>query len=192
MFNYSDSILNYSEELSPYQHGNLKLQEVLTVGWLNDKNFFQTGKVMPEVIDKLREILAGGSNYLWSVSVNAIRGHASCPICEEIVAFMIHDGNTISSSEINEVKRSERNAEMCVLGCREIWIPNFSKRNNYFSAHDLIYHYIVDHHYLPPKDFINSVLSFNINSDFVAEKEYANCIRKYEPNFISIAEMLEI
>jgi hypothetical protein len=191
MFSFNGSGINYAEDLSPYEEGNLKLQEVLRVGWINKEHTFPTGAVIPEVIDKLKEILVSCNNYPCYVCVHTIRGHSGCPVCNKLAAFRVHDGRTIVSLDNVNAASDGDPRGVSILGCCEIWIPNAKQPNNYFAAHDLIYHYIVDHQYLPPEEFIESVLAFDIHSDFIAEKEYANCVRKYYPEFISVAEMLE-
>jgi hypothetical protein len=185
-------MLKYHEDLAPYQDGKLAIQEVLAVGWLDNEHVFPTGKVTPELITKLKEILVHCNNYPCYVSVHVMKGEDKCPICSRRVAFMVDDGSTLDCrDEIIEISESERSEEIEILGCREIWIPNINKEKNYFATLDLIYHFIIDHQYLPPQDFIESILAFDIKSDFIAEKEYANCVRKYFPDFISVAEMLE-
>lgn len=184
-------MLEYREELSAYKHGILELKEVLTVGCLDEKHIFPTGEVSPNLTRKLRDILTCNNSHC-SVSVNSIRGHRSCPICGQGAAFWIHDGSTLLSwNEIDKITDSDRTLEICILGNSETWIPNKYIKDNCFATHDLIYHYISDHKYLPPQDFIDSVIGFDIESDFIAEKEYSNCVRKYSPTFISVWEMIE-
>jgi hypothetical protein len=182
-------MLKHCEDLATYDDGSLELEEVITIGWLSKEHAFTVGEVNANVIDKLRQILSIGSTSSCQVSVNSVRGFSSCPICDKQIAFDISNGNTLNSS-IDEMIDSGRISDIRILGNSEIWIPNIKKNRNFFATYDLIYHYIKDHEYLPPEDFIESVLAFNAEMNFVAEKEYANCVRKYMPNFFSLAEML--
>lgn len=51
------------------------------------------------------------------------------------------------------------------LGHGEIWLPSITKEIIYASP-TLMYHYIEKHHYLPPQDYIDSVIAFDLNSDW--------------------------
>jgi transcription elongation factor Elf1 len=182
-------MLKYSEDLAVYNDGSLELKEVLTVGWLNREHTFTVGEVDVQVIDKLKRVLTTDNTSPCQVSVNSIRGFVSCPLCDKQVAFHVNDGS-MQNSSIDEMIDSGKSAEIRILGNSEVWIPNIQKDKNFFATYDLIYHYIKDHQYLPPEDFIESVLAFDIEAKFVAERAYANCVRKYMPNFMSLAEML--
>ena len=56
----------------------------------------------------------------------------------------------------------EHECELCHnrTGSGEIWV--FGSGESIYVAPDLIYHYVVDHHYQPPMEFINAVLGCSL------------------------------
>jgi len=48
-----------------------------------------------------------------------------------------------------------RDDPLVLLGGAEIWIPDSSQ--GYFAAPDLIIHYIEEHQYLPPREFLSAL-----------------------------------
>jgi hypothetical protein len=181
-------MLEYRKDCSIYQSEISEIQEVLNIGWLDEKESFSTGEVSTEFRNKLKRILIECNNSLNNVTVNRVRGFNSCPVCGKGAAFLASSGIVLTSSRITGLLDLCNDDEIHILGSREVWVPNLHRKNNFFAAYDLIYHHIFDHHYLPPKEFIESVLSFGFDSSYNAEKEYANCIRKYYPDYLSFEE----
>jgi hypothetical protein len=66
-----------------------------------------------------------------------------------------------------------------LLGSAEIWVPALGQAVIY-AAPDLIYHYVKEHRYLPPADFINAVLSACDGRDWDANTE---CEKRLEAAF---------
>jgi hypothetical protein len=185
-------MLKYQEDLLPYNGvTSSQIEEVQTIGWLDKDHDFKKGKVDREFIDTLKQIIVCGDSPPCQAYVNGIKGYYSCPICSQIASILIHDGSVLISSGYGMLLDEYNDEEINILGHGEVWIPNSNKKGCFFATYDLIYHYIVDHQYYPPEDFIKSVINFDINTDFIAEKEYANCERKYNPDFVSVAEMIE-
>ncbi len=52
-----------------------------------------------------------------------------------------------------------------VLGCHEIRLPNMEKKYMY-SFPTMLYHYITEHDYCPPDEFLKALLGFDINQRF--------------------------
>lgn len=101
------------------------------IGWLCAEKYFET-----EVPDDL--IL----QCLWdfcSISVAQSRGIYLCDICKP-----------------EQVIVTERNGHKLLLGSAEIRV--FSD-DVVYAAPNLIYHYVKDHHYKPPAEFVRALIS---------------------------------
>src|SRR5262245_51800934 len=120
----------YYPDLSPYCYGETRtVPHVLNVGWLEFGHGFGTGDVDADVLAKLRYLAVQNS-------VRQMRGFHDCPFC--------------GSRESRLDKASG-----VLLGSAEIWVPR--RDGGYFAAPDLLLHYIDEHRYLPPKEFLDAV-----------------------------------
>jgi len=124
----------YLKDSEPYRYGLVnRLEDVLAVGWLSKANPFPRGDSLPEFVRALEKMLM-------SNRVNQMKGHHVCEFC----------GQPPTSYEFAFGSR-------VTLGFAEIWVPS-PDGNVIYAAPDLICHYVVEHRYLPPTDFISSVL----------------------------------
>lgn len=121
----------YYEDLSPYHylaHDNAK-----NIGWLDGGTPFETGAVEDAFLERLWSFLR--------YPVNVCRGFHTCTICKEPsmnepwVAY-------------NGIRRSVGYYEIRVWG----------KDGTIYAAPSLIFHYITQHAYHPPQEFIDAVL----------------------------------
>jgi hypothetical protein len=103
------------------------------VGWLDKSVPFKTGTTDPVFRQKLLS--------LYSNRANKTRGFHLCPFCNE-PSFGIP---------------LEIEGQQIKMGSAEIHVTDVRGRT--FMAPDLIYHYIVAHEYLPPRDFVEAVCS---------------------------------
>lgn len=105
---------------------------VLNVGWLDDAHSFSGGKLGPEITALLLERCFS--------PVNVTRGYHQCELCwsEEMIV--------------------ERNGAKMHLGSAEMWVP--SENGIVYAAPNLIYHYVTEHSYLPPSEFIAALVAF--------------------------------
>lgn len=104
----------------------------LNVGWLDRDHAYPQGEAPEGFLDRL-----------WAFcceQVNLTRGVHKCELCSE-PTFGV---------------RVQRGDEECWLGSAEIRV--FGREAGTYAAPNLIYHYVVDHHYLPPEEFIRAVL----------------------------------
>jgi hypothetical protein len=113
-------------------------------------------------------------------------------LCSKRAAFLASSGIVLTSARIPGLLDLCNDAEIHILGSSEIWVPNMYEKGHFFAAYNLIYYYIFDHQYLPSAEFIDSALDFDCNSSFNAEREYANCIRKYRPDYLSFEERFPV
>ena len=132
----------FYKDLTPYEHLSTNPCEplyfaykamqnrVLNVGWLDDGCSFATGPVKTETLEKLIE--------LSFASVNAYRGVHFCSFCS-------YEDPPIIECQGKRMR----------LGNAEIWVPG--KDGIVYAAPNLICHYIRDHSYLPPTEFLLAV-----------------------------------
>jgi hypothetical protein len=149
----SHEFLRFFPDLSPYQTDNgLVIPEVLNIGWLSSKVPFITGACPDEFFHKLRKLVEESAFSHTKVVMGRWDGTFTCPLCE------------IDNWEIQK--------RIPYIGNAEIWIPSISKKGVYYSSSTWICHYILDHQYLPPNEYIEAVLSFDekekMNADIIA------------------------
>lgn len=121
--------MTYFEDLSPYTFDSAARGQARNVGWLDASHVFRTQQPQPHLLDGLWEYC--------SVLVVPTRGLHSCEFC---------------SCPSN---RFVRHGEGLLLGSGEIRV--FSSTGEAFAAPNLIYHYILEHQYHPPEEFLQAV-----------------------------------
>jgi hypothetical protein len=103
----------------------------LRVGWLERGQIFAEGSVDSEFLQKLKP--------LYGHRVRQTRGFHVCPFCKE--------------------RRSgvpmELDGKFIYLGSAEIEITDQEGRT--YVAPDLLFHYVTEHRYFPPPDFVRAV-----------------------------------
>ncbi len=104
---------------------------VILVGWLERDAPFSQGVADPAFVEKLK--------LHYGHRVRQSRGFHVCPFCE-VRRFGIP---------------IELNGKTITLGSAEIEIKD--GKGCIFVAPDLLYHYITEHKYLPPQEFIEAV-----------------------------------
>lgn len=135
-------------DLSDYQYNLASpIEKVKNIGWLEKPHPFSEGLSEPFFVKKLFSIIK-------YKEFNIYRGVQDCYYCN-------HDDFIYGFSDNDEV----------FLGHGEIWVPSITKDIIYTSP-TLMYHYIEKHHYLPPQDYIDSVMAFDLNSDWDGKKIY--------------------
>ncbi len=60
-----------------------------------------------------------------------------------------------------------------VLGKNEICIPSVSK-GFFFSFPTLLYHYVVEHNYMPPAEFLESLEHFDLHIPYDIDDEQSD------------------
>ena len=123
--------MSYYEVLSDYTYapGFVRFG-TKSVGWL------ARGHVFPTMIPDEQTL-----DLLWlycSISVVQTRGVHDCEFCS-----------------IGSARYFERNGQRLSLGTSEIRV--FSRAGQVYAAPTLIYHYVADHHYKPPDEFLKAL-----------------------------------
>lgn len=142
----------YFEDLSYYSYESLvPISRIRNVGWLSKKCDFHRGDLPGEVKNKIVRLVED-SDLREGVVFNQSRGLHFCELCAkpEMSADELFFGVASSSAEI--------------------LIPDVTRENSYFAAPALIAHYVSNHEYLPPSEFVNSVLAFRPESQVGAQE----------------------
>jgi hypothetical protein len=124
----------YFADLTPYQYMiSQPLPQVLNIGWLSPDYPYATGDCDPDV-SRLLEV---HHEALWA---NQTRGYNGCHFCPDPYVDPTLD---------NEHGRF-------VLGSSELWVPTAGE--TIFAAPSLVIHYLREHGYSPPAEFVAAVL----------------------------------
>jgi len=144
----------YFDDLSTYSyHIKEPMQNVLNIGWLNERFPYKKGNVSEEFKEKLIRLFL--SDGVFNPEVGLIRGGNHC--CELCGA---------------KPTRLERDGREKVLGASEIWIGG--KDAVFYAAPSMIIHYVLEHQYCPPVEYIDAVMTANLNAPFTAQEVWLN------------------
>ena len=125
----------YFEDLTQYSYLPLFVRPgLLNIGWLDARHPFPTAEPTQEIAAALWRFCRH--------SVAQARGFHECEICTHSpdgLTVVTHGGETLR------------------LGMAEI--RSFGNEGRAFAAPDLIFHYVIAHHYAPPDAFVASVIS---------------------------------
>ncbi len=123
----------YYPDLSEYTYlEELQQPNIYNVGWLDKTYPFSVGETPQLFQDRLFEYCLN--------PIGQTRGWHTCQFCDTITYGFL---------------RVEKNGKEALLGSAEIRVYGQDK---VYAAPNLIYHYVVAHHYLPPSEFIEAVV----------------------------------
>lgn len=125
--------MTYFPDHSDYTYSAFRTPNTKNVGWLDSQYEFDKGSISVEATEAL-----------WAfckVSVAQSRGIHPCPFCPD--------------RDTSRYPVAERNGERLLLGTSEIRV--FGIEPLVYAAPSLIYHYVVEHSYLPPAPFIEAL-----------------------------------
>lgn len=125
----------FFHDLTPYTYlKSAKDYEVaLNIGWLSEEQPYSHGNVSEEFL-----------NNLWlhyKFRVYTTRGFSPCALSSKCIYPVM----------------AEFKGESLRLGSAEIRV--LARDGAIFAAPDLIFHYVVFHHYLPPDKFLDAVIN---------------------------------
>ncbi|MET3722614.1 hypothetical protein [Sphingomonas trueperi] len=145
----------FFEDLSGYKYyTKIAVPGVRTVGWLDEEHPFRVGEVDRSLLSKLEKMMIGSNEV--DIHVNKIRSVHPCNICGD-----------------DDFARSKLK-----IGSTELWIPDGD--GGFYASPSMIFHYISDHSYLPPDEFIKALENFNLNERYNAQIQYENAISQME------------
>ena len=129
----------YFKDLSPYSYlDRMPDVNMLTVGWLDSEHEFPKGYVEEHILDRILG--------LCFQPANQTRG--------------FHQSPFLHPSPIGYAV--EYNGRQMLLGSAEIRIHGRNGKS--YAAPNLIYHYIKDCNYLPPKEFLDALEVVNADA----------------------------
>ena len=153
----------YYKDLSLYIYKlSSPVESVFNIGWLSKDQDFSKGRVSPEFLNKLKSVIVGNADF--DANFNRIRGVHPCSLCGERNSEIEYDGQT----------------EM--LGMSEVLVPMVSG-NDYFAAPSMVYHYIVEHDYLPPKEYLKAVNAVDLRQKYFADNLFNELLCSREGRF---------
>lgn len=147
----------YFEDLTAYRYYlPSELSEVRNVGWLDASHAYLKGEVSRGFVSKLREIICARLSNA-DVHVNVIRGVHPCNLCGNEHIEISCPGSRV------------------LLGMSEIWFP---ATRGYFAAPSMVLHYVEEHGYVPPQEFVDAVMAFDLRQPFNAQEIYDTLVAK--------------
>lgn len=132
----------YYKDLTLYDNDH---PNIFNIGWLENNDFNQ-GDLPDDILEKLISMMD-------KTHANQMRGTHICTFCGDNAVYGRYQ---IIGKEL-------------FLGSAELWIPNIDFKKIHVVP-DLILHYIESHRYLPPKEFLDAVNDFKLDSDWTAEE----------------------
>ena len=129
-------------------------EDSLNIGWLEKGHKINRGDVPEEFIEKLWQYLR--------YPVHVCRGFHVCSLCKNIK----------SGVPVVEYKGEKRQA-----GYYEIRV--WGKNGKVYAVPSLVIHYILQHGYKPPQEFIDAV----IDSEDASSDEYYNKVLDYSGGY---------
>lgn len=135
--------MTYYQDLTRYEYyarGEPFDPGLLNIGWLSDAQPFEAGETSQEFQDRLFEFC------LDKFVVHIARGFHVCELCHTSVEQWYKEGKA----------RYGKQAHWCGIGDGEIRVIG---KTAAYAAPTLVYHYVVEHRYRPPQEFIDAVLS---------------------------------
>lgn len=129
----------YFSDLTPYRYSSNEYSVLgtLNVGWLDRKYEYPTGETSSQFQERLLKFCAS--------PVLRTRGYHYCVFCEHPNDIMLL-----------EPAKVQWEGQIMRLGSAEIRVIY---GENVYAAPNLIYHYVVEHNYKPPQEFIEAVLN---------------------------------
>jgi len=134
------------------------------VGWLSSERTFNIGLVQEKFLLNLKEIL-----FMDTANANRLRNEKfpeilieesyvrsppiNCPICNEKIIIDSDGLEYYTGSECKHVGNSALKIHVIDKGV-------------YYSFPALLYHYVKDHNYLPPQEFIDAVINFDFGNPY--------------------------
>lgn len=159
----------YFEDLSPYRYyaddncwyefaDDCEFEKLLNIGWLDSNHSFPVGTIDDALFKILRDLVCCIPKRI-NIHFARIRGQHACNLCKAYAKIRCKIGG------------------MRHLGCTELRIPS-REQKVVFTSPDMILHYIEEHSYLPPVEFLDALRNFDTSQPFDAEELGKNIIER--------------
>jgi hypothetical protein len=149
----------YYPDLSLYEYAvyfgmdnPMPLPNVFNIGWLEYGHEFPQGDVDQPTLDTLKRLLED-QRY----NCIGFRGYHYCDLCDV--------------SDLSGPDRANH-----ARGSSNVLIPSSSGK--IYAAPFLIYHYIVEHHYRPPEEFLEAVRQYDPDLEWDGYAVYRGLVEK--------------
>ena len=154
-------------DLAPYMIGAKTDPKVLNIGWLDGANDYIKGQLDLNLVLKLLTLTlfnldqrpinkpSGRHEHAQNIIVHTmhmIGSPVSCPYCQKPIQLI------------------DDQSRVMYLGKNEMRLPN-ADRSVTFSFPTLLYHYMVEHYYLPPSDFIDALAAFDLGKSYDCKRQ---------------------
>ncbi|GGV07873.1 hypothetical protein GCM10010275_55210 [Streptomyces litmocidini] len=126
--------MTYFADLAPYDYSPEAEPGWVAVGWLERGKEYEIGEVSPRIMEDLTNLAYLGEGQT--------RGRHYCDLCDEPAEHWA---------------RSPRFSSRFRLGSAEIRVTR--EGGGVYAAPDLLPHYIEEHLYCPPQEFLDAVLA---------------------------------
>lgn len=145
----------YFEDMTPYSEAHGKVEpRAFHVGFLDGEHPYRQGAVEAALVDKMLHLV---QQYF-----HATRGYYCCRYCDP------GDGGGFPV---------ELDGKELRLGSAEIMVP--SNDDIIYRAPNLIVHYVRDHRYKPPDEFLTALEQLEITTDVVPNYKNPDEMLKY-------------
>ncbi len=142
----------YFKDFDGYSYGTyygkdlvMVLDEVKTIGWLENGHEYPKGEVDEQTLFNLRKLIVTAR----SAQIYSMDFH-DCDFCE-------------TQPDLDLCPQIIFKGEEWSLGNSVMWLPSPTSSGIFYAAPDLIYHYIVDHGYRPPDAFLEAVNCYDFD-----------------------------
>lgn len=149
----------YFEDLSPHSYSVydpegqiVQFDEVLNIGWLEKGHEYTKGYVDEKILTKLKDLIGKVS---FTQPETRYMGYHNCDFC----TYTEQDRPSITWQGLD-----------VILSRLVIWIPSPITSDLYYAFPDLMYHYIKDHNYRPPDEFLVALKQFSPDDNWRISK----------------------
>jgi hypothetical protein len=166
----------YYPDLSPYQYlqserSHNRSTQLLNIGWLDHAHGYPQGSVLPAFVERLRIFCA--------LPVVSTMGLHICGLCNGPEDRLDYK-NLLPQPRISRSQDSPSfslgSGEIRVIGAKGI----------IYAAPNMLYHYVVDHHYRPPDAFISAVRSSRLPDSQFTVCSWKNSVFRRESSINAV------
>ena len=157
--NFEDYYEDFFPDLTPFEYKlEVPIPGVLNIGWLHRKHKFTVGDINEKFQNKLKSFILNHDD--GKVLINRLKaGVHMCPFCDKVDLILDADG------------------KQTYLTWAILWIP--SENNCFYASPAMLYHYIDEHNYKPPQEYVDAVMRLKDDCKFSGQKQYSELVGKY-------------
>jgi len=151
------------------------------VGWLDSNHSYTEGLVSSSVTEKLKELLFLDLKNLADENDGLLKPHEAifihgsktrgihlCPFCDQSSPIKVEPINL----------KYYRGSKSMLVGINAMYIPS-TKNGEFYFFPTMLHHYITEHNYKPPEEFLNSLQAFDLSKPF-------NIFQEEEKSYLAV------